>query len=58
VEVIEKRGRGDRPWRIRYKDNPDDPIHCVAGFATRADALEWLAEHPVYEVDDEDNVQE
>lgn len=54
VEIVEKRGRGERPWRIRYRDNPDDPISSIAGFASKADALEWLKEHPVVEVDDED----
>lgn len=58
MEVIEKRGRGERPWRIRYQDDPDDPIHSVSGFASRAEARQWLDDHPVYEVDDEDGTQE
>jgi len=58
MEIIEKRGRGNRPWRIRYQDNPGDPIHSEAGFANKAEALKWLAEHPAYEVDDETDDQE
>lgn len=58
MEVIEKRGRGERPWRIRYKDDPDDPTHSVSGFASRAEAQQWLDDHPVYEVDDKDSAQE
>lgn len=36
----EKRGKGKKPWRVRYK-KPDGTWGSEPGFATRAAALKW-----------------
>lgn len=47
-EYIEQRGQG---WRVRYKDNPDDPWTMIGWFKSRREALRWLHENPVVEAD-------
>lgn len=59
MEIVEKRGSGEQAtWRIRYRDNPGDPMQVESGFATYADARQWLKDNPALPVDDEDDGQE
>ncbi len=40
MAYAEKRGKGPRPWRVKYK-RPDGSEVCRSGFETKASALSW-----------------
>lgn len=40
MAYAEKRGKGPRPWRVKYK-RPDGSEVCRSGFETKASALPW-----------------
>ncbi len=40
MAYAEKRGKGPRPWRVKYK-RPDGSEACRSGFETKAAALTW-----------------